>query len=147
MVHRVIYTSRATRYFSAQGIEGLSVTCRRNNTAMELTGILVFHEGRFFQVLEGEEEPLLKVIRAITKDPRHAELRLITHGAFEKRAFSGWRMGFAIPANMPRPPIASFALHDLLSPDSQYRGRDPDVRNHVRMFLSSLQQLPRAAAG
>ena len=146
-MHRVIYTSRATRFFSAQGIEGLIATCRRKNAELELTGILVFHEGRFFQVLEGEEGPLMKTMETIVKDPRHTALHLSEHGAIEKRAFHGWRLGFAMPQDVPHRPVASFPLHDLLPPDSRHRGRDPAVRHHVRAFLSTLQQLPRAAAG
>ncbi|MEX3014827.1 BLUF domain-containing protein [Gymnodinialimonas hymeniacidonis] len=146
-MHRVIYRSRATRYFSAQGIEALSATCRRNNAGLELTGILVFHEGRFFQVLEGEDTALLSVMQAITKDARHTQLELLEHGPVERRAFQSWRMGYAMPEGLERPPLAAFSIRDLLSPDSQYRGRDASVRDHVRLFLSSLQKLPSRATG
>ncbi len=145
-MHRVIYRSRATRYFSVQGVEALSATCRRKNAALELTGILVFHEGRFFQVLEGEDQALLNVMQSITKDTRHMQLELLEHGPVERRAFQTWRMGYAIPDGLQRSPLAAFSIRDLLSPDSQYRGQDANVRNHVRLFLASLQQLPSAAA-
>ena len=146
-VHRVIYTSRASRLFSPQGIEGLSVTCRRKNAEAGLTGLLLYHEGQFFQVLEGEEEPLLTTMKRVIKDRRHESLKLLEHGAIAQRAFTGWHMGCEIPAGMSYIARAVFPLPDLLPPDSPYRGRDPAVRHRVRRFLSSLRALPRAAVG
>ncbi|MBF9043829.1 hypothetical protein HKCCE4037_10865 [Rhodobacterales bacterium HKCCE4037] len=146
-MYRVIYSSRATRFFSHQGIEALKVTCRRNNAEKGLTGILVFHEGRFFQVLEGEDDVLLEMMQVIGKDQRHTALQLSEHGVIEKRAFQTWRMGYDMPDTLPAPPAATFQLRDLLPRDSRYRGHDPEVRNHVRHFLSSLRNLPQAAAG
>lgn len=146
-MHRVIYSSRATRYFTPQGIEALNYVCRRNNAALGLSGLLLYHEGRFFQVLEGNDEALLQVMQAITKDERHMDLRLAEHGPIEARSFQGWRMGYEVPLDQPKPSATTLALQDLLRPDSQDRGRDPKVRNHLRSFLATLRQLPRAAAG
>ncbi len=146
-MHRIIYSSRATRYFTEQGIEALTHVCRRNNAALNLTGLLLYHEGRFFQVLEGDDEALLQVMESITKDERHMDLRLAEHGPIEARSFQGWRMGYELPQDQPQPTPTTVALQDLLRPDSQARGRDPEVRNHLRKFLATLRQLPRAAAG
>ncbi len=145
-MHRLIYTSRATRFFSAQGIEALKAVCRKNNAALELTGLLLYHEGRFFQVLEGEEEALLRVMQSITKDQRHMDLALAEHGPIERRAFSTWRMGYAMPPSEAMATATTLPLQFLLSPDSQERGRDPEVRKHLRSFLASLRELPQALA-
>lgn len=144
-MHRVIYSSRASRYFSAQGIEALKFVCRKNNAALGLTGLLIYHEGRFWQVLEGEDEALLNTMQSITKDERHIDLRLAEHGPIERRAFTSWRIGYELPPGKTAT-TTTLPLQNLLRPDSQDRGRDPDVRVHLRRFLATLRQLPQAAA-
>jgi len=144
---RVIFSSHAARAINQSEITALSLVCRRNNVPLALTGLLVFHENRFFQVIEGEEEPLTKVIGKIVRDPRHRGLQIIHNGPIEKRAFPTWRVGLHLPKDASRLPSSTIGLTDLLPRDSDYRGRDPEVRDQVRRFLASCDNLPRVANG
>ncbi len=68
--------------------------CRNFNTPNRITGCLLFHNGEFLQILEGEEEVVLELFEKISKDPRHTHVRLISQGAIVKKSFAQWSMAF-----------------------------------------------------
>ncbi|MCF8509094.1 MAG: BLUF domain-containing protein [Hyphomonadaceae bacterium] len=45
---------------------------RSNNSARGLTGMLLFHDGCFFQVLEGGADTLERTFATISRDTRHS---------------------------------------------------------------------------
>ena len=53
---QMIYTSAATKPISPKELQELLVISRRNNIRDGITGMLLFEDGTFLQVLEGEEE-------------------------------------------------------------------------------------------
>lgn len=66
----------------------------RNNPREGLTGVLVFHDGNFVQVLEGEAEPLERRFLRIRADPRHSFVTVLIEREIEARMFPGWSMGW-----------------------------------------------------
>lgn len=74
-------------------LEILTVS-RKNNEAKNLTGMLIYGEGVFIQVIEGEEEPLNETYKKIIKDRRHKDLMRLAGGILHKRNFADWTMGF-----------------------------------------------------
>lgn len=91
---QMIYTSAATKKFSAPELKELLEKARRNNTANEITGMLLYEDGTFLQVLEGEEEIVQQTYERIAKDPRHNKTLLIARFEVEQRTFTDWEMGF-----------------------------------------------------
>ena len=88
------YVSSATRPFSRSDLDGLLATSRDNNARLGITGMLLYKDGNFMQVLECEEEDVRALYQKITGDPRHkGEMVLLEHHA-QERQFSGWSMGF-----------------------------------------------------
>lgn len=144
-MYRVTYTSRASRIFTSATLAAINAVSRRNNSAFGVSGLLVYHDRLFFQVLEGEEAVLIRLMEKIAKDPRHLGLDIVAHGPIEQRAFTTWRLCCAPEG--PQACAGSAVLQDLVPANSDLRGRDPEVRRHVRTFLSRLQHLPTAAAG
>ena len=55
LIH-IIYVSKETEDFSNDKILKLLDGARSNNTKLDVTGMLLYSEGSFFQILEGEEE-------------------------------------------------------------------------------------------
>ncbi len=66
----------------------------RNNTARTVTGMLLYANGRFLQILEGERADVTHTFERIEEDPRHRRVRVVLQGAIEARLFSHWNMGF-----------------------------------------------------
>lgn len=93
-IHLVIYASGASVPFDSADLHRLLAVSRRNNAELGVTGVLLFHEGAFLQVLEGPEEAVERLYDRIRADGRHHDCRLLFRGDFEERRFDGWSMGF-----------------------------------------------------
>ena len=144
-MYRVTYSSHASRVFSRTSLSAITTVSRRNNQRHEVTGMMIYHDRRFFQVLEGDEQTLLRLMTRIVADPRHHGVTVIEHGRIERRAFTTWRAFRCLEAVPPQEAAAFSALADLVPVNSDLRGRDPGVRQHVRTFLAGLRALPTTA--
>lgn len=90
----IIYSSQATDVFDESDLEALLVQCRENNADTGLTGMLLYRDGRFLQVLEGPEEPLRALMDVLATDERHTGLRVLFEEPLRTRQFPNWTMGF-----------------------------------------------------
>jgi hypothetical protein len=89
-----IYSSTAAGTFKEHEIPGLLEQIRGENGARDITGMLLYIEGSFFQVLEGEPAVIDVLIRKIQSDTRHARFTLIIREPILERNFGDWTMGF-----------------------------------------------------
>lgn len=92
---QLIYTSVATRDFGSEELTELLQQSRRANELADVTGMLLYSEGTFFQVLEGHPEAVDKLYAAIQADPRHIRPTLIIREPIPQRYFGDWSMGFS----------------------------------------------------
>jgi len=92
-MYHVVYTSSARRPFSTSELSDLLVTSRTNNRPRGLTGMLLYKDGTFMQVLEGERQAVEERIAVIENDPRHHGIIKLIQGEGE-RQFPDWSMGF-----------------------------------------------------
>lgn len=91
-LHQLIYMSKlATDDSVLNSIHSHAV---RNNTARTMTGMLLFAQGRFLQVLEGERKDVQHTFEKIKEDQRHDHVTLIADRPIVERSFSHWNMGF-----------------------------------------------------
>lgn len=67
---------------------------RINNFSQAITGVLLYAEGQFLQVLEGEMGPVEALYEYIRSDARHAEVLRIYSALVPHRVFTHWSMGF-----------------------------------------------------
>lgn len=90
----VIYASAATVPFSKQQLAQLLIKARANNERLGVSGLLLFVEGSFLQVLEGPAATVDALYEKISRDERHAETLVLKRSPIEERSFADWRMGF-----------------------------------------------------
>jgi hypothetical protein len=90
-----IYASRASAPLGESEIHALLDRARRNNLALGITGMLLFVDDSFFQVLEGEAAVVDEVYAIIARDPRHDRVTQIIREPIAERSFEDWSMGFA----------------------------------------------------
>lgn len=93
-VHRLVYVSAATEPFSDTDLAELLAVARANNAARDVTGMLLYHDGSFMQVLEGEQAVVQAVFDKIEHDPRHTNAMILLREDVEERTFESWAMGF-----------------------------------------------------
>lgn len=93
-VFQLVYASAAAVPFDTSQLEVLLSRARRHNSRRDVTGMLLYHEGSFFQVLEGPEAAVRRIFDRVSADPRHKEVMLVWQGDVETRQFGNWSMGF-----------------------------------------------------
>ena len=91
---RLTYASTALKEWSPEELLKLLKECRTNNGAKNITGILLYANGTFFQVLEGDEATVNSIYEIIEKDKRHKDVTIIEREKITERAFPYWSMGF-----------------------------------------------------
>src|ERR1700743_3762484 len=92
-MHKLLYVSNTRRDFPDDGLRAVLATSRKNNAALGVTGLLLYIDGGFLQVLEGERAVLQALYAKIAKDPRHWDTKLLLDDA-GPRNFGSWSMGF-----------------------------------------------------
>lgn len=93
-MYHLIYTSHAAQPFEEDDLIELLRESREYNNEHHITGMLLYLNGKFIQVLEGEEEEVMNVFSRIIDDPRHLRVIKIMEGTSPVRIFKNWSMGF-----------------------------------------------------
>ncbi len=93
-MHLLIYASSAAELFSQDELEQLLEKARRNNHALGVTGMLLYKDGNFMQLLEGPKEAVIGLIRKIELDDRHRGIIRLLEREQPQREFADWSMGF-----------------------------------------------------
>ena len=92
---QLVYASAAVSTFGMSDLDDVLRTSRSNNARIEVTGMLLFENGSFFQALEGGEEVVDELYEKISKDTRHTKVSLLMRRDITERIFSEWTMGYA----------------------------------------------------
>ena len=99
---QLIYTSIATGPFSKDQLDTLLVKARAHNHSLNISGMLVYDDGFFIQVLEGPEKEVEELFNVIGKDRRHNTVRLLLRHQIEAKEFEDWSMGFVDTSSRPK---------------------------------------------
>lgn len=100
---QVTYTSVAADNLDSGEVFRIVETSASNNAAADLTGFLLFSEGRFFQVVEGPEECIDALMARLDLDPRHHSIKVSHRVETASRSFAKWRMKrVALPSRVAR---------------------------------------------
>lgn len=94
MLCHLVYVSVATSPMRDQDLAKLLEQARERNERHRITGMLLYKNRRFMQLLEGEEEDVNLIFESIRRDARHANLELLWHRYIQFRDFPDWTMGF-----------------------------------------------------
>lgn len=94
MLISLTYMSFAAQEMSDAALQNIVSVSRDKNEKLDVTGMLLYLDKTFLQVLEGESEIIEALIRKIARDSRHHQITLIRKGRIEERMFSDWTMGF-----------------------------------------------------
>ncbi|MBV9880523.1 MAG: BLUF domain-containing protein [Gemmatirosa sp.] len=112
LIH-LIYASTAVGSPSDEALAELLGAARRKNERRGLTGMLLYTEGTFFQVLEGPPDAVDGAFAAIAEDVRHTRAVTIIRERIPRRAFGEWTMGFLTAT--PRELGATMGMNDFFA--------------------------------
>lgn len=112
---RIVYLSEATGSVGSGLMPLIDIigVSEQNNRRDHLTGVLMRHDGRFLQVLEGARADLNRVMARVSKDRRHDNLRVLSDQPISERLFPDWAMA-RLEAT---PEVEAFLATDMTQAD------------------------------
>ncbi len=93
-LYELAYVSDAVQHMEQEELDQLLEQARNHNHEHAISGMLLYAEGAFIQVLEGEREPVRALYHHICADSRHTHAQVLHEGPINKRSFPDWKMGF-----------------------------------------------------
>ncbi len=91
---RFVYFSQAQYEFKDEELRNLLQVCQANNKKNGISGLLVYHDLNFFQVLEGESDAVYALLSVIEQDTRHRDVMAVLEESISERSFANWSMGY-----------------------------------------------------
>ena len=116
----LVYASSAVRLFSEEDLVALLSKSREKNTRFNLSGMLLYKDGNFLQVLEGPEDAVRHLYNVISADDRHRGVLRLLEERIEKRRFADWAMAFrnlSNPTFQDLPGYSAF-MNERLDPET-----------------------------
>ena len=91
-LYQLIYISRitSTGLSGASTLNDIAESSIKNNQANEITGILCYGNGYFYQYIEGSEQALTNLKNQLLMDDRHKDLKTLDFSQITERRFTGW---------------------------------------------------------
>jgi len=93
-LEQLIYVSTAVRKMSRVELEALLESAVRFNNEHHITGMLLYSDGSFLQILEAETADMDEVYERINRDLQHHSLQVLIRNPISSRSFAAWHMGF-----------------------------------------------------
>jgi Sensors of blue-light using FAD len=94
MPYQVIYSSESATPMQTDDLEDILESARESNAEAGITGALIYVDGFFLQILEGEAKPVLDLMARITKDVRHEAVTVLKQGEVAAAGFADWKMAY-----------------------------------------------------
>jgi hypothetical protein len=93
-LYHLIYVSIASGDLSDDQLVDILQISRANNARDDISGMLLYKERRFMQLLEGPESAVCATYGRIARDVRHRDASILLEGETAERDFVDWTMGF-----------------------------------------------------
>lgn len=105
-IFRLTYLSKPVAPFTDADFDDIEHKSVEANHARDVTGLLIVHDDRILQILEGREEAVRELYAKIEADSRHTVTKLVSEVEDEERLLLTWSMivrGIAgIPAGISK---------------------------------------------
>ncbi len=95
-LHSLMYSSIANDGISKANIEAMLLNARHNNEQHNITGLLLYHDGAFLQVLEGDRRTISNLFeKKLMRDSRHKSVTLFHDEKIDHRKFRYWNLAYS----------------------------------------------------
>ncbi len=134
LIH-LIYSSSATNPMHDHDLAEMLAIARENNHRSQITGMLLYHNASFLQVLEGKRTVVETLFKKIAHDPRHHDVTLLRKRVLPNREFEKWEMGFVNIDTIDTSKLSgytSFLKQPLNSPHFQDSGYAYNLLNTLK---------------
>ena len=143
----LVYLSTATVPFSKLDLLELLGKSRKNNATLGISGMLLFKDGHFLQVLEGEEKKVQPLYEKIALDTRHENPFILAMEYRSDRTFPDWSMGFHDLRSGDVEKIPGFTVFLDTNLTSDDFAADPGKARKLLLLFKEDKLISKAAAG
>ncbi len=113
MIFQTIYVSWAKHEFAVKELFDLLAHSRKNNQKLSVTGLLLYKDRQFFQLLEGDKQAVFAIMEKVARDPRHEGVTYLYRATASARLFPEWSMGFSRMKVLAKMGVEGLADHDM----------------------------------
>ena len=99
MIYYLIYVSDSSNFQNKEEVNEILDTVSIRNNTLNISGFLVFKNGNFLQLLEGDKAAVINLFSKIKKDTRHKNVTQILENESLNRIFDDYESGFLVPKN------------------------------------------------
>ncbi|MEM6623046.1 MAG: BLUF domain-containing protein [Pseudomonadota bacterium] len=139
MLSQLAYISLSELDDLSSEIDTILDGSRQRNAQRGITGVLLYAQGMFFQLLEGEELEIKSLYKKIANDPRHSDVTILMEAETTDRQFKQWEMGwYRVPDSHP------YAAQIKSLGDPVNRGGAGGQDTAVQALIDSFFELHRA---
>ena len=94
MPFQLTYHSVANPDLNEQDIKDIMEVSMKNNAELGITGCLMYNNGFFLQILEGDEKKVRDLFEIIGLDDRNNQVTLLSTDESQSRIFKEWAMAY-----------------------------------------------------
>ena len=116
MNYAICYVSTANTNWADSEINQLLQQSKQNYNRNNIQGLLLYSEGNFFQIIEGDKDRILNLYESIENDTRHSNLIKVFEQDIEQELFDGYES-------------------DSVSEDTRYK------RENIEYYLNYIHKL------
>ncbi len=133
MRYAISYVSSVNSNLTEDDILKVLKYTKNWNNEHGITGILLYSDGNFFQVLEGEKELLKSLLSRIIKDERHTNVMVIFEKEVSETKFDDYQSDFISLDSR-------FQSKNIELYFSQIEKLNPKIQNSVRYILNNFAE-------
>ena len=142
---RLIYISSAVTELVPAQLRDILNGARANNRKHQVTGLLLYHDGTFIQVLEGQANTVDTTFARIRRNGLHSGILILSQAEVSDRLFAEWHMAFAQPNRLLQEEEDGVVAFKTVVDDLQsLEDRDPRVAILLRTYLSGFRDIDPA---
>ena len=93
MIKAICYVSNKSNNLDDIDLQLLFSQVIEKNNLLNITGILIYKNDHFFQIMEGEEDNIKEVYKKIAEDARHVRMIKLLDKEIENRLFADYESG------------------------------------------------------
>ena len=92
MLSQLVYVSNRNQNCSQKEIDNILGSCEKNNPKLNITGVLLYSDKKFIQLVEGDAKVITNLYDKIKGDSRHSNTMMISFGPIKEKSFPSWNM-------------------------------------------------------
>lgn len=104
-LHTLVYVGRSRQPMTAEELEKLREQAASLNRSAGISGCLLYRDGYFMQLLEGQQQRIRALYDRIRSDPRMVDCQLVMEAPIAARKFRDW--GMKVPSTVGAMPELS----------------------------------------